>query len=126
MLAGSASRRRQIEFMDAVDTRRADSSEPRVATPGRAEDNRGNMSSPSQPDRAPASDPGRQSSQDALRRLPAVEELLSTPRLAGLATRIGRGALLAHVRAELETWREELKAGRRSAPDLESELASGA
>ncbi len=77
------------------------------------------MSSPAQPGRASAS------SQDALRRLPAVEELLLIPRLAELTHSTSRGVLLEHVRATLDDWRERIKAGQLSSAELEAQIAAG-
>ena len=77
------------------------------------------MSSPSQPGRAPASN------QEALRRLPAVEELLLAPRLAALSQSSQRGALLDQVRASLDEWRARIRAGEWSLAQVETKLAAG-
>ena len=74
------------------------------------------MSSPAQPGRSSAVH------QEALRRLPAVEELLLAPRLAELVHSTSRGALLEHVRATLDEWRERIKAGELSAAELDPQL----
>ncbi|MEO6708454.1 MAG: hypothetical protein ABIP42_02700, partial [Planctomycetota bacterium] len=77
------------------------------------------MSSPSQPGRAPASN------QEALRCLPAVEELLLAPSLAALSQSSQRGGLIDQVRATLDEWRARIKAGEWSLAQLETKLAAG-
>jgi len=64
--------------------------------------------------------------QEALRRLPAVDEALRSPEVAELLERERRELVAELVRDELARWRAQVQAGRLDAPGLAARLASGA
>lgn len=59
---------------------------------------------------------------ELLRQIPSVDELLSRPTVAELATRVDRALVVAAVRAVLERLRRQIAAGERA--EIETELAA--
>jgi L-seryl-tRNA(Ser) seleniumtransferase len=59
----------------------------------------------------------------AFRLLPSVEEVLQDAR--GAAASVPRALLIELVRAVLDDWREEIKAGKLGAAEIEARLAAG-
>lgn len=62
---------------------------------------------------------------EAFRLLPSVEEILHDPTLTDSAARVAREVWVGFVRAELDVWRSEIKAGQLDAARLAERLARG-
>ncbi|MBK7876391.1 MAG: L-seryl-tRNA(Sec) selenium transferase [Planctomycetes bacterium] len=63
--------------------------------------------------------------ESAFRLLPAMDELLRAPRAAALCARAPRALVQELAAAELAAWRDDIKAGRLDAAELEARLAAG-
>jgi L-seryl-tRNA(Ser) seleniumtransferase len=63
--------------------------------------------------------------QEALRRLPSVDEVLRQPGVAALAAGPRRPLVRGFVQALLDSWRGEIRAGRLGAGGLASRLSNG-
>ena len=61
----------------------------------------------------------------AFRLLPQVDEFLRDPRVAALVPRVGRELVHLFAAEAIESWRNEIRAGKLASSDLEKRLARG-
>jgi L-seryl-tRNA(Ser) seleniumtransferase len=61
----------------------------------------------------------------SFRLLPPVDEVLRDPRVASLASRVGRELVAVFAAEAIESWRGEIRAGRLAAAEIETRLARG-
>src|SRR5258705_11185166 len=68
---------------------------------------------------------GTGDAKEAFRRLPQVDELMRDARVAALVPAVGRELVLLFAAEAIESWRNEIRAGKLGVAEIEKRLARG-